>query len=855
MRSFSHAPLLCNMDPMCTLIQIHVIFMLFVATFGNKRDSLPDYSALAPMPAFCNTVLEPPAFVYLITSNKLVFAADIIPEKSVAILAFLSPLPDELPCPCCVWSMLGMSQQEFFGAYKQSSYSPPLQPSETQDASRRMKQIFETHLWSLAESIYRPLHSKPSGVDYFILIDLEASARSGPSLRAQLTLFQQRLVQLLPLVAVPFHPCNIVDHNAGNDAVITNVFDTRFVAVHASASTLLLPLDDALFSLICHIMLRGMVMQFHVGNPESHDTTTCHVADIVNQHAMMHFVSSLLAEEFLLALPFSPRIQKPRSPPSFTLSSNGSFSANFTNVSCPVICSFYYWSTHPAFICCTSANKDHAYPRSSVAYNADVAYAKVAERWQLPRSGDLDCAPLTVENYAVKVAKANKADLTHPLPKFALSLSAPPVSLNEQCACVPESSSLHNSTGSPSKFSLSLQPSLLQLQASGRSGTSALQTQFHFVFSAPSYASHSCSSAPFCQFSAIFGSIETMHIRSQCNGTQHEAAVDTHLMNIFFSTDHSHQSAKAPWFYLPSENGKLRWFELTSNTSKDALRILTADVSVSTSCDNFMFVSANATVLIREVTPEGFPCSCHVISADSLNVSFSAAEEARRASVLFEGPPPVDLFYDGDGMLTDSKNSDFTCAGANRDWPWQQAKLTELPRDGSAGLHNMCLFQNICWIDGQLTLFLPASFWDLDQAIPSFFAFQTSLEDKLSASLLGLNLSPYSFQDSRRSLWYETLLRPPGASVAHAALGCFCDCNVGVFWYCGECFAGSRKLFSATCPRMCGLQTMSHISSHCNGYIRKILATTSLNKWLPFTTLWSLLTFYPKAGDKYISKT
>lgn len=743
-------------------IRIHllslIMFMIIVGILGDGRNGSPEHNSQTPRPAMCKTVLEPPAFVYLISSHEAVFVADILPDESAALLAFHSPLADDAPCSCCIWNMLGISHQEFLGAASQSSSSPDLRHAAS-NLDVRAKQFFRSQLWSLAEEVYRPSDMESSGVHYFILVDLEASTHFGASLRDHFTLFHRQLMQEQPYAAVPFHPCNVVDHDAGNNAAITSVHDTSFVAVHKTASKLLLPLDEALFSLICHTMLRGTVMQFQLGNRTAVGQFACDFSDTFHQHKMMHFVSSLRAPEFLLALPFSPRIQRPQSPPYFALSNSGEYSADVFYGACPVICSFYYWSTHPTFSCCTSARVINAGQRSELgfdAYDADSAYAQIAERWQLPRAHDLECELLTADNDTDKfVQEIDKRDLTHPLPKFGIALSTPPVTLDE--SCLPDSVFNLDASGLPSRFKLTLQPDQLHLETSVHDGTSTVRAKIQFVLSAacdPYHSFWSCASArSHRQFKAVFGSVETMHVRTQCNGSQSDVRVDIRQMRITFSTDHPHQSAKAPWFYLPSENGWRQWFEVASNASKDALRIFVVEVSVPTHCDDFMFVSANASVLLREIATVGFGCRYQVVSADSHNVSFSALEEARRASVLREDPAPNDLFHDSHEALSEQQNGDFACAGSNRDWTWGQHSLTELPRDSTAGLYNMCLFQNICWMDGELTLFLPKSLEKLGKAIPEFFDFQNLHETESLQSLLGLNLSPLSMQDSRRTLW------------------------------------------------------------------------------------------------------
>jgi hypothetical protein len=738
-------------------IRIHllspIMFMMVVGISGIVSNGPPEHDSHMPRPALCKTVLEPPAFVYLISSDEAVYVADIVPDKSAALLAFHSPLAEDILCPCCIWNVLGISQQEFLGAANQSS-SSPFPRHAASNSVVATKQFFRSRLWSLAESMYRPSDTESSELDYFILVDLEASSHYGALHRDQFTLFERNLIQEQPYAAVPFHPCNTVDHDANNNAAITSVHDTSIVAVHKTASKLLLPLDEDLFSLICHTMLRGTVMQFQLDNRTAEGQSACEFSGSFHQFEMMHFVSSLLVPEFILAIPFSPRIRKPLSPPYFALSSSGEYTAAFRDNSCPVRCSFYYWSTHPTFSCCASVRISSASHRSELhfdAYDADAAYAQMAERWQLPRAHDLECEPLNTHTDT----SVQGIDVTHPLPKFGIALSTRPVTLDE--FCVPDAAFHLDASRLPSGFKLTLQPDQLHIETSVLDGTSTVRAKIQFVLSAPCDPDRSfwsCTSArAHHQFKAVFGSVEAMHVRTQCNGSQSDVQVDINQMQIAFATDHPHQSVRAPWFFLPSENGWRQWFEVASNASKDALRIFVVDISVPTHCDDFMFLSANASVLLREIATAGLGCGYQVVSADSHNVSFSALAEARRAFVLREDPAPKDLFHDSDETLSEQQYGDFACAGSNRDWTWDQQSLTELPRDGNAGMYNMCLFQNICWMDGELTLFLPKSLEKLSKAIPSFFDFQNLHEPESLQSLLGVNLSPMSMQDSFRTLW------------------------------------------------------------------------------------------------------
>jgi hypothetical protein len=718
-----------------------VSILLIVAAFGMACDCLRNVELEKPKSDMCKDerlfANDPPAFVYLITSHELVFVADILPDNSTALLAFSEPLADGTHCPCCIWNILGQTQKAFFGAAYESSL-PAFPLASASDLLGRIRRFARTFLWSSARSLYTSMEAGYFGPEYVLLIDLGAFAYSVETLREHLKLFQQQLMYHQPYAAVPFHPCNTIDSSDGNVATVTSVYETHFVAIQRSAITLLLPLDEDLFSLVCHLMLRGNVMQFHFGDRTPAGSSACQLADAANQHAMMHMVSSLLAEEFVRALPFTPRIQSPNHPPYFVLSSDGEYSADLgDNDACPVLCSFYYWAAHQAFACCISADAARV---ESPAFSADTAYAKMAHRWQLPRHHDLACKPLTSENYVTFATKEEKKYLTHPLPKFGLALSVPSITLDDQGSCASESSLPRASSDGLSRFKLTLQPNELQLQTTGIEGAKTLRVRLQIVLSAPEYNHVDSDSS---QFKAVFGSIEAMHVRTQCHGSLAAAMVDVSQLRVISETDHSRQSAIAPWFYLPSENIRRRWFEVTSNVSRDALRFLTADVYVSTKCDDFMFVSANASVLLREFATAGVPCSCHLVFAESHNVSFSAQEVARRASVLVEDAPD-DLFDDGDEAGTEDMHSDFACAGPNRGWPWGEQDCTALPKEVSQGHYNMCLFRNICWIEGALTLFLPKSLFSLDEGIPSFFEFKYEN---------ALNLAPFSLDDSRRSLW------------------------------------------------------------------------------------------------------
>ncbi len=165
---------------------------------------------------------------------------------------------------------------------------------------------------------------------------------------------------------MPFHPCNAVDGMTAilnpNLTLISSIFDTRFVAVHTFARSLLLPLHESVLSLICQLMLRGRVVQFGdgaVAERASQSTQlSCQDADIssTNQDLMINFMSSLNSEQYLLALPFSPRIQTGATLhlPAVQLTDAGSITTNDGH--CPVDCSFNCWQSHRMLLPCAIFN-------------------------------------------------------------------------------------------------------------------------------------------------------------------------------------------------------------------------------------------------------------------------------------------------------------------------------------------------------------------------------------------------------------------------------------------------------------------------------------------------------------------
>jgi hypothetical protein len=668
-----------------------------------------------------------PTIIYLITSQEPVFAKEFLADDSVALLAFSDPIPQDADCPCCVWSLLGETQDKFFSGWKESDEQYfPWQPSE--DSRRSILRYMRLRLYLFVEQAYSQENSD-SSLQYFALLDVNAS--NLPS-RSDLIDFADKLHDELPHVAVPFHPCNSLD-DSGNKYEITSVYSTAFAAIHVSARKLLLPLDHSLFSLVCHLMLRGSVMQFPFGKVHHSNAPQCEDSDSENQSAMVHFVSSLTSKDLILPLPFSPRIQKPAASlrfglvPSTVHGSNdftrGGFYLGFFSEdanACPVKCSFHYWLSHPTFECCLSLTTGRTMPWRAAKYDAHAEYSETAVRWNLPRVFDMNSSLTSI------------AHLTHPLPTFSLALSKPPVTFDDNCL---RSSDQAEKSDAFELFALarvSFQPDRLFLKHLP-SGPPLLNALLQLTFSAPSVTGAHIPGA-------LFGSVKQVTIYSNCDGLESMQAAADGSWVISSSTDSNLQSALPPWFYTPNGYGQ-QWFELSSNISSDSLRALIMNVSVPTVCTDRMFVQAKVVLSIRFLAPAGGLCRRHDLIAESQNVSFSSLEESKRSSVITENPP-TDLFDDQDQAHA-PRASNFACSGPNRHWPWEEQLITALPHEMFLGSYNMCLLQNVCWINQELTLFLPPHLKPLNDY--GFFDFR---------STLCMNLSPETGMDFSRSFWY-----------------------------------------------------------------------------------------------------
>jgi len=688
-----------------------------------------------------------PTILYLITSIEPLepmLVDEFLPNGSVALIAFSDPIPLDISCPCCIWNLMGVTQKQFFTGWNETSTLYfPLQRSGGIDSS--ILRYMRMQLWFVVEDAYRRPDSD-LGPQYYIFLDVEESLVPK---RSDILGFEEKLLDYLPHVAVPFHPCNSLDVTSVNEFEITSVYDTKFTAIHASARKLLLPLDDSIFSLVCHLMLRGSVMQFPVGQMGHSDVPNCEDSDRKNQNSMMHFVSSLISKDLIMPLPFSPRIQEPGPPLRFGLMSSipgglrgdfdsGGFYAGFfedLSVSCPVHCGFYYWLSHPAFDCCLSVSTGRSLPWNAAAYDAHKKYSETAAKWNLPRVFDV-AGRLTSDAYQVTDHNYWKpSSLTHPLPTFSLALSHPPVTLSEECKCSSGQVESSNSSEIFSRAHFTFQPDRLHLLHAPGNDSHLLHVHMQLTFSSQSVPETQASE----EIEALFGSIEKVTVVSNCDGHETRRTLEDDSWIVTSSTDTKFQSAIAPWFYTPKgDRDEQHWFELTSNISKESLRTLIVKLSIPTTCVDRMTINANAVLALRFLRPSGGSCSCHRLFAESQNVSFFPREESERYSFLGENAP-TDLFDDQDQH--DSANaSNFVCSGPNRHWPWEEQLSTALPKDMYLGSYNMCLLQNVCWINQQLTLFFPPSLEPLQHH--GFFDF---------SSTLAVNLSPLTTMDYTRS--------------------------------------------------------------------------------------------------------
>jgi hypothetical protein len=181
-----------------------------------------------------------------------------------------------------------------------------------------------------------------------------------------------------------------------------------------------------------------------------------------------------------------------------------------------------------------------------------------------------------------------------------------------------------------------------------------------------------------------------------------------------------------------------------------------------------MYIKATGSLLLRAVSSNGGPCLSHVVISSSLNSSFDATNETLRASFLSEDVPS-DLFDDASSSHCEStddrpgscgstvERSDFSCAGPNRFWPYDEQGHTKLfDRIDSGEIVNMCLLHNVCWENSKLVLYLPPPFADLEAM--GLFQFPS----------LGIG-NPWIGSDHRRFLWYVSMFYSVAAHLLHRA--------------------------------------------------------------------------------------
>jgi hypothetical protein len=138
-------------------------------------------------------------------------------------------------------------------------------------------------------------------------------------------------------------------------------------------------------------------MQFNMGNSNaarSQGGSGCREADVANQDSIFNFVSSLKKKQYILALPFSPRISRTAAPPfppvQFTI--DGAIDTT-SETECPVDCNFYYWRIQSAFECCFFISE------AATLYSAKENYLKLSQTHMLPHIESISSL-LMDQNYA-----------------------------------------------------------------------------------------------------------------------------------------------------------------------------------------------------------------------------------------------------------------------------------------------------------------------------------------------------------------------------------------------------------------------------------------------------------------------
>jgi hypothetical protein len=659
-------------------------------------------------------------FVYVVTSEEPVFAAGKLPANAIS---YHLHRPSQQACSCC----FGLQDHN---AFWQGLHSGRRGGAE---AESHMRSAMRNLLWHKVADII------DDDTQYVILIDTSLGLPSMSNLEH----FQSWLLLNSPSVGVPFHPCNMRNEHSNNSACILSVHDLALVAIRRTALKLLLPLDEAVFPLLCHVMLRGTVMQFDFGQTHgANGQSACAHGDdrdAANQDALVDFVSSLRSEELALAVPFSPRIQPTIVPRSVVFRSDGLVSMpgkQSSGFSCPVECSMDYWRLHPAFDCCPSTTIAFT-SASPSTYDAQTSYIEISTKWNLPRRANLigslsDGRPSPSHYNSGVNRRYRNSLLTHPLPKFRIVLNRPPVvfdvsSFHQSCL-VDAVNHLH-------AFKVTLQPDSFELlRERGRDAHVAVVLQV-------TVSSESLPQAVQAAGYAVFSRLESLRFHTVCNGIEASSEANLSAVKYTAPTDTEFSSGIAPWFYSPGAG----WFEVASNITKEAphcLRTLLLNVTVAPVCSGRMFISATASVALRAVSASGAPCISHVDTVSSHNVFFDAANETRRASFLGEDAPS-DLFDDklNSSCESTTRRSDFSCAGPNRMWLYEEQDSTSIfDKINTGEFVNMCLLHNVCWRDSRLVLYLPPPFANLEAA--GLFDFPS----------LGIG-NPWIGSDMRRFFW------------------------------------------------------------------------------------------------------
>ena len=548
----------------------------------------------------------------------------------------------------------------------------------------------KARLWNQTNAFFR------DSAQYFIFIDF---SNGWSDLTTDYLLeFQAALVFRQPSVAVPFHTCNAVHSSSGSIAAISSIYDTTFVAIHRSARKLLLPLDESLLSLVCHLFLQGNILQLNLTSQSKFLESDCNKPDVANQKEMMDFSTSLLTRQYLHALPFSPRIHAASLAAPVTFTENATISDSLHS-GCFVRCDFAYWQHHPVFECCATLFE------SPTTNNPDSRHWDLWLKWQLPH-------PSTFLQKALQ--------LTHPLPQFSIVLSGRQHILDDTCA----HQDLVETSDALESFNMTVIPEKMDARSTGNSTLLSIQVQL--TLSAPESEHELC---------AVFGRLDEIETTIICDATEYSSIFSGDNVSIISDI------SSAPWFYSPGPS----WFQCTSSMLSDSLRTRSFSVSSLTQCSDIFQVSIRSKVSLRRLCSKAaraWPCIGSVLEASSQSVIYSAHHQEKESSYS-KNTPPTDLFERPMRARAVDQDlfSDFSCAGPNRHWPHADESAHHGPAQLlKTGVFNMCLIQNACWIDKQIVVFLPEHFQSLEYM--GFFDFP---HVKLSEELTNVYYSPPSY--------------------------------------------------------------------------------------------------------------